>query len=75
MSKEAYFLFRDADAYVNGYRDSHDKMAEARYYATLKVLVEQIPVPRRYSLSGDFFQQKNVLIQINIAKHNSELVL
>ncbi|MEQ9426318.1 MAG: hypothetical protein RJQ09_17970 [Cyclobacteriaceae bacterium] len=58
LSKEAYFHFSDADNFVRGYKDVNDKMAEARFHATLKVLVEQIPVPRRYSLSGDFFQQK-----------------
>jgi len=58
LSKEAYYHFNDANNFINGYRDSRDKMAEAHFHATLKVVVEQIPVPRRYSLSGDFFQQK-----------------
>ncbi len=57
-SKEAYFHFEDANNFVNGYKEVKDKMNEARDYATLKVAVEQIPVPRRYSLSGDFFQEK-----------------
>lgn len=57
-SKEAYFLFADADRFVTGYKDTKERLIEARDYATLKVVVEQIPVPSRYSLSGDFFQEK-----------------
>ncbi len=57
-SKEAYFFFSDANHFVNGYKEVKDKMSEAREYATLKVAVEQIPVPKRYALSGDFFQDK-----------------
>jgi len=33
-------------------------MEQAKFQATLKVVVEQIPVPGRYSLSVDFFQDQ-----------------
>ncbi|MEL6558804.1 MAG: hypothetical protein AAFQ94_11515 [Bacteroidota bacterium] len=57
-SKEAFYLFQKALGFVNGYKDSQQKMNEAREYATLKVVLEQIPVPGRYSLSANFFQDK-----------------
>jgi len=57
-SKEAYFHFVDANNFVRGYKDVGKKIPEAREYATLNVVVEQIPVPGRYSLSGGFFQEK-----------------
>ena len=57
-SKEAFYLFQKALGYVSGYKDSERKMNEARDYATLKVVLEQIPVPGRYSLSANFFQDK-----------------
>ncbi len=57
-AKEAFFLFRDVNSFVPGFKDVNNKMAEARFIATLKVVVNQIPVPQRYALSGDFFQAK-----------------
>lgn len=57
-AKQAYYHFRDADGFVRGYKDVLDKMAEAKFIATLKVVVKQIPVPGRYALSGGFFQDK-----------------
>ncbi|MEQ8927132.1 MAG: hypothetical protein RLO81_15030 [Fulvivirga sp.] len=57
-AKQAYYHFRDADSFVSGYKDVRSKMDEAKFTATLKVIVEQIPVPSIYSLSADFFQDK-----------------
>jgi len=58
-AKEAFFLFNDANDFVPGYKDVRDRMEEARFIATLKIVVEQIPVPsRRYDLSASFFQDK-----------------
>jgi len=57
-AKSAYYHFMDANNFVPGYKDINDKLAEAKYIATLKVVVNQIPVPARYSLSGGFFQAK-----------------
>ncbi len=59
LAKEAFFNFKKADGFVAGYRDVYDKMDEARYLATLKVVVEQIPLPSRtYELSAGFFQDQ-----------------
>ncbi|MEQ8475205.1 hypothetical protein [Fulvivirga sp.] len=57
-AKGAYLLFREANSFVPNYKDVRDKMDEAKFMATLKVVVEQIPVPSRYNLSGNFFQDK-----------------
>jgi hypothetical protein len=57
-AKQAYANFLDAQAFVAGYKDVIEYLDKSKFEATLKVLVEQIPVPKRYSLSGDFFQDK-----------------
>lgn len=57
-AKEAYYLFADVQQFVPGYKDVEKQLDEAEFMATLKVVVEQIPVPGRYSLSGGFFQDK-----------------
>lgn len=56
---EAYDQFVQADLYVPGYLDVNEKLEEARYFATLKVLVEQVPVPSMQAgLSAQFFQDQ-----------------
>ncbi|WP_017731102.1 hypothetical protein [Nafulsella turpanensis] len=57
-AKEAFFHFAEVERLVPGYKDVEDQIAEAEFMATLKVVVEQIPVPGRYSLSGNFFQEQ-----------------
>lgn len=57
-AKDAYFHFREVQQLVPGYKDVEKQLSEAEYMAILKVVVEQIPVPGRYSLSGDFFQKR-----------------
>lgn len=57
-AKQAYFNFADAQAFVPGYKDVVEYLDKAKWEATLKVIVEQIPVPARYNLSGGFFQDK-----------------
>ena len=56
---EAYNHFVQANIYMPGYLDVKDKIEEARYYATLRVLVEQVPVPSMQAgLSAQFFQDQ-----------------
>jgi len=56
---EAYEHFVQADLYSPGYLDVKNKIDEARYFATLKVLVEQVPVPTfQAGLSAQFFQDQ-----------------
>lgn len=57
-AKRAYFNFVDAQNYVPGFKDVVEYLDKSKFEATLKVVVEQIPVPRRYDLSGGFFQDK-----------------
>jgi hypothetical protein len=57
-AKQAYFMFQDVQLFVPGYKDVFNYINQARNAATLKVVVEQIPVPARYNLSGGFFQDK-----------------
>ncbi|UII30874.1 hypothetical protein LVD17_21505 [Fulvivirga ulvae] len=57
-AKKAYFLFIDVQEYVPGYKDVQNKIEEAHFMATLKVVVEQIPVHSRFRLSAAFFQDK-----------------
>jgi hypothetical protein len=53
--KDAYYNFQQADCYVPGYKDVAERMRQAKFNATLKVIVEQITVPRTYQLTSDFF--------------------
>lgn len=57
-AKRAFYNFTDVQNFVPGYKDVVEYLAKAKDEATLKVVVDQIPVPNRYSLSGGFFQDK-----------------
>ena len=57
-AKQAYYNFADAQTFVPGYKDVIDYLDKAKFEATLKVILEQIPVPARYNLSGGFFQDR-----------------
>jgi hypothetical protein len=57
-AKRAYFNFKDVQAFVPGYKDVIEYLDKAKFEATVKVILEQIPVPARYNLSGGFFQDK-----------------
>lgn len=56
--KDAYLNFQQTDRFAPGYKDVKRRLDDARYNATLKVVVEQIPVPRAYQLTSDFFLQQ-----------------
>ena len=53
--KDAYYNYQQADCYVPGYKDVVERMRNAKFNATLKVIVEKIQVPRTYQLTSDFF--------------------
>ncbi len=58
-AKEAYYYFKEANGYVRGYKDVVDKIDQAYWLATTKVLVEPIPVPaRNIEISAEFFENK-----------------
>ncbi|HKJ44081.1 MAG TPA: hypothetical protein VKA27_18435 [Sunxiuqinia sp.] len=55
-AKQAYFNFQLATRLVPNYKDVDEKMAIAKERATLKVILEPIPLPsKRYELSAQFF--------------------
>jgi len=58
-AKEAYYYFKDANGFVRGYKDVVDKIDQAYWLATTKVVVEPIPVPtRNVEISAEFFENK-----------------
>src|SRR6186713_3017267 len=57
-ARKAYFNFNDTQKFIPGYKDVVEYLDKAKFEATLKVVLEQIPVPTRYTLSGGFFQDK-----------------
>ncbi len=57
-AKNAYMLFRDTQEFIPGYKDVVNKLDESLFKATLKVVVDQIPVPTIYNISANFFQDK-----------------
>jgi len=63
-AKQAYFHFLNADALVRGYKDTQQKMQLAKDLATVKVVVEQIPVNGKYEYSAQFFYD-NVFQMLN----------
>lgn len=72
-SIEAYGHFVQSDLYLSGYLDVKDKIEEAKYYATLKVLVEQVPVPTMQAgLSAQFFQDQ--IEQFLFNYHDNEFI-
>lgn len=55
---EAYRHFEVACNLMGDYRDARDKLAEAKFLATLKVVVEPIPAHRNLEISHEFFENK-----------------
>ena len=57
-AKEAYFNFADVQNFSPGFKDVIEYLEKSKFEATLRIIVDQIPLPSRYRLSGDFFQDK-----------------
>lgn len=58
-AKQAYYYFKDANKFFPGYKDVNDMMAAALWAATIKVVMEPIPVPaRNIGVSAHFFDDK-----------------
>ncbi|MBC7923231.1 MAG: hypothetical protein H7Z75_19305 [Ferruginibacter sp.] len=59
LAREAYGHFATVEQLLPDYRDVRAKLEEARFYATLKVVVEQVAVgSRTFTFSNEFFQNK-----------------
>jgi hypothetical protein len=54
-AKQAYSYFVKANNLVSGYKNCSQLIVQAKDLATLKVIVEQIPVNGRYEYSAQFF--------------------
>ncbi|MBW8330869.1 MAG: hypothetical protein K0M40_02530 [Prolixibacteraceae bacterium] len=63
-AKQAYYHFLNADGLVRGFKDTKQKISQAKDLATLKVVVEQIPVNGKYEYSAKFFYD-NVFQMLN----------
>ncbi|MDR2293296.1 MAG: hypothetical protein LBE11_07475 [Prevotellaceae bacterium] len=57
-ARQAYAQFQKTNSIIQGYKDVIDKLQEAKWMATLKVVLEQIPVEGNYKISADFFHNK-----------------
>jgi hypothetical protein len=58
-AKQAYSFFKSANGFVSGYKDATKKMEEALWAATIKVMVEPIPVhSKNVGVSAEFFNDK-----------------
>lgn len=68
-AREAYFYFKDADNYVNGYKDVAAKLQESLFLATLKVVVSKPITSMKYQLSADFFYD-NLMAQMSKVTSN-----
>jgi hypothetical protein len=55
---EAFHHFEVACDLMGEYKDARDKLAEAKFLATLKVVVEPIPSHRNLEISHEFFENK-----------------
>lgn len=54
-ARTALQYFIKADKYIPGFRDVRQRIEEARYLATLRVIVTRPLTPPRYQLSAEFF--------------------
>jgi hypothetical protein len=63
-AKQAYFHFLNADGLVRGFKDTQQKMLQCKDLATVKVVVEQIPVNGKFEYSAQFFYD-NVFQMLN----------
>ena len=55
-ARQAYYHFIECDKFENGYKDVTDLIYKAKYEATLKVLLDQIPVSGYVNeISSEFF--------------------
>jgi hypothetical protein len=57
-AKAAYLQYLQVNSIIPGYKDVAGKLQEAKWQATLKVVLEQAPVEGQYKISADFFQTK-----------------
>jgi len=55
QARVAYHFFQNADKFVKGYKDVVNKLVEAHYAATLRVIVRKPSLNQNFQYSADFF--------------------
>jgi len=70
--KDAWLNYKQTDRFSPGYKDVKFRLDEAKYNATLKVIVEQIRVSPKYQLSTNFFL--NQIVENMVRTRPNELV-
>lgn len=63
QSKIAYNYFIRSNEYVNGYKDVLNKIEDAHYHATLRVLVQKPLINNKFQYSADYFYE-NLLAEL-----------
>jgi len=63
QARAAYQYFQNTNRYVPGYKDVLNKMSDARYFATLRVIVQKPFTNANFQYSADFFFN-NLLAEI-----------
>lgn len=69
QARLGFNYFSKANEYVYGYKDVLLKIEEARYYATLRVVVEKPYTSNKYQYSADFFYN-NLLSEMDRSLKN-----
>lgn len=69
QARIGFQYFAKANEYVYGYKDVIHKIEEARYYATLRVIVQRPVTSNRYQYSADFFYN-NLLAEMTQSTKN-----
>lgn len=64
QARLAYQYFQKANNYVYGYKDALNMIEEARFQATMRVVVEKPRTSMSYQLSADFFSE-NLMTEIS----------
>ncbi|MEJ6980139.1 hypothetical protein WG906_06740 [Pedobacter sp. P351] len=59
QARDAFIHFTEANNWVRNYKDSEQKIKDAEYYATIRVVVEPIPMhSQALKISNEFFDNK-----------------
>ncbi len=69
QARQAYRYYSKANNYIKGYLDVIRRMEDAKYLATLRVLIERPLTASRYQLTADFFAD-NFIYEITKNQRN-----
>lgn len=59
QAKAAFYHFAEANNWIKGYKETHEKIKEAELYSTIHVVVQPIPMhSRALKISNEFFDNK-----------------